>query len=268
MKNKSSTYPFTSNDIKTYLDDHSRRYNSASFIEEDPISIPHRFSLLQDIEISAFFAAIFSWGRRATIIQKASELLKRMGNAPYEFIRNSSERDLLVLDSFVHRTFNSTDLLYFVSFFKWYYTRHESLEDAFTCHLSPDDLDVESALSGFHKLFFSLTYVPERTYKHVSTPEKGSSCKRLNMFLRWMVRRDDNAVDFGLWENISPSQLCIPLDVHVGRIARHLGLLDRKQNDWKAVIELSEKLRSFDSADPCKYDFALFGLSIMPNQYD
>lgn len=228
------------------------QYNRPEFIPGDPISIPHRFTRRPDIEIAGFFAAVFSWGNRKTIIQKTAELMALMDEAPHAFILGHDEKDLQSLLAFRHRTFHTTDLLYFIEFFKYHYTRYESLEDAFI-----------PGLAHFYDYFFSLEHVPTRTRKHVSTPAKKSACKRLNMFLRWMVRRDDRGVDFGLWDRISPATLICPLDLHVARVARRLGLLTRKQNDWQAALDLTGQLRKMDKDDPVKYDFALFGLGIM-----
>lgn len=245
--------------LKTFLDSRIELYNQASFIKDDPVSIPHSFSINQDIEIAGFFAAIFSWGNRRTIINKSKELIALMNHAPYDFCINHTDADLEKLISFKHRTYNSTDLLYFIAFFKWHYSKNKTLETAFTRHGNT----VEQMLSGFHHYFFSLEDVPSRTKKHIATPERNASCKRLNMFLRWMVRKDGQGVDFGIWKNISPAQLVCPLDLHVARVARRLGLLQRKQTDWKATIELTEQLRKLDPEDPVKYDFALFGLGII-----
>ncbi len=246
-------------------------YNQPSFIKNDPISIPHQFNKKQDIEIAGLFAAVFSWGNRTTIINKSKELMLLMDQAPYDFCLNHSPKDLKKLIGFTHRTFNATDLLYFISFFKHHYLKYKSLETAFSPHPQPlfingegsKTLIMEDILTGFHHYFFSLEYVPARTKKHIATPERKSSCKRLNMFLRWMVRRDNNGVDFGIWKKISPSQLICPIDLHVARVARRLGILKRKQTDWQAALELTEYLRTLDSDDPVKYDFALFNLGII-----
>ena len=250
MKNRKS--------LQHFLDTKVDLYNQPFFIEGDPISIPHLFQKKQDIEIAAFFAAIFSWGNRTTIIRKAKELMELMDMEPFEFCLNHSARDLKRLINFKHRTFNATDLLYFIEFFKYHYQQHQTLEIAFT----QNGLSMKEMLSGFHRYFFSLEDVPRRTVKHVSSPERGSSCKRLNMFLRWMVRKDNKGVDFGIWNNISPSQLVCPLDLHVTRVAKRLGILERKQADWLAAVELTEFLQTLDKEDPIKYDFALFGLGI------
>ncbi len=248
--------------LKALLDAGVKRFNRPEFIREDPISIPRMFARLQDIEIMGFWAATLAWGQRPTIIQKSRELIDRMDGAPYDFILHHKETDRKRFLSFKHRTFQPTDTLYFLEFFQWYYRQHRSLEDAFARHMEAGE-GVKAALTGFHQLFFSLPDAPQRTRKHVASPARGSSCKRLNMFLRWMVRKDEAGVDFGLWDRISPAQLMIPLDVHVYRVARRLGLLHRKQTDWRAVEELTGRLRRFDALDPAKYDFALFGLGVL-----
>ncbi len=249
--------------IKEVLDQAHDRYNDPAFIKSDPIGIPHGFDKKQDIEIAGFWAAILSWGLRKTIIAKARELMALMGNEPYEFILHHKPIDRKPFLEFKHRTFQPIDTLYFLEFFKWYYQRHESLEEAFSVHLKPDHTHVGPALEGFHKLFFSLPDAPTRTKKHVPSPAMKSTCKRLNMFLRWMVRDDGRGVDFGLWKSIQPAQLVIPLDVHVERIARAMGLLSRKQRDWRAALELTEALKQFDEKDPTRYDFALFGIGVL-----
>ena len=234
-------------------------YNQPFFIAEDPVSIPHLFKKKQDREIAGFFAATFAWGNRTTIINKSKELMQWMDMAPYDFCVHHRETDLKRFLQFRHRTFTATDLLYFIQFFKQHYQTCSTLEDAFTRHGST----VKAMLTGFHHYFFSLPDVPARTQKHVATPERGSSCKRLNMFLRWMVRNDHNGVDFGIWKKISPAQLICPLDLHVARVARQFNLLHRKQNDWQAAEELTAFLRTLDPADPVKYDFALFALGVI-----
>ena len=236
-------------------------YNQPFFIPTDPVCIPHLFTKKQDIEIAGFFAAIFAWGKRTTIIAKTTSLMQSMNMEPYTFCMQASPRELSSLESFRHRTFNATDLLYFIEFFRFHYSTYTSLETAFSRHGDT----AEEMLGGFHDYFFSLDHVPARTRKHIATPAKNSTCKRLNMFLRWMVRGDNKGVDFGIWKNIRPSMLVCPIDVHVARVARRLGLLKRKQTDWKAAIELTERLRVLDSDDPVKYDFALFGLGVMEN---
>ncbi|MEO1517765.1 MAG: TIGR02757 family protein [Bacteroidota bacterium] len=250
-------------ELRTYLNEAAELYNQPSFIENDPISIPHAFQCLQDIEIMGFWTAMLAWGQRVTIINKARELVRLMGHQPYEFILHHKEKDRKAFLDFKHRTFNATDTLYFLEFLQWWYRENESLESAFTHKLAPDAPHVGDALTGFHELFFSLDHAPARTRKHVATPARKSSCKRLNMFLRWMVRRDDKGVDFGLWKNIQPSQLLIPMDVHVDRVARRLGLLTRKQRDFRAVLELTDSLRAFDPDDPVRYDFSLFGIGVL-----
>jgi uncharacterized protein (TIGR02757 family) len=248
--------------LKSYMDECVAQYNRPAFIGSDPVSIPHRFTKLQDIEIAGFWTAMLAWGQRKTIINKANELMGLMDDAPHDFMLHHHEKDRKRFLLFKHRTFQATDTLYFLAFFQWFYQHHQSLEEAFLKYLLPEDAHTGNALAGFHRLFFSLPDAPGRTRKHVPTPSSKSSCKRLNMFLRWMVRQDEGGVDFGCWKNIKPAQLLIPLDVHVERIARKFGLLERRQTDWLAVLELTEKLRQFDPDDPVKYDFALFGLGI------
>ena len=251
-------------DLRSFLDKKVDEYNRRSFIKDDPVCIPHLFSKREDIEIAAFFAATFSWGNRITIINKSRELLQLMDNAPYEFITGHIEKDLQKLQQFKHRTFNPTDLLYFISFLRHHYAENKSLESAFfNSETISSSKPVEAVLTHFHQYFFSLPDAPVRTAKHVSTPAKNSACKRLNMFLRWMVRRDRRGVDFGLWKKIEPSHLICPLDVHVARVARHFKLLERKATDWNAAKELTAHLREMDPDDPVKYDFALFGLGVM-----
>jgi uncharacterized protein (TIGR02757 family) len=246
-------------ELKAFLDKKVDEYDQPFFIKDDPISIPHLFTKQQDIEIAGFFAAIFAWGNRTTIIQKATELMQLMNMSPHSFCIQHSEKDLKGLLHFKHRTFNTTDLLYFIDFIKFHYRQHASLQEAFTMHGNT----IEEMLTGFHHYFFSLQHVPARTRKHIASPEKGSTCKRLNMFLRWMVRKDDRKVDFGIWQKIIPSQLVCPIDLHVARVARHFGILQRKQTDWLAALELTSYLRTLDDQDPVKYDFALFGLGVM-----
>jgi uncharacterized protein (TIGR02757 family) len=233
--------------------------NVQGFIENDPVSVPHRYFVKQDIEISAFFTAIFSWGSRKSIISKSLALMQLMDDSPYEFILHHTDGDLRRLTTFVHRTFQTEDLLYFIDFLSRHYRLNPSLESAFyTGDLSK--YNQGQALHWFRCNFFNVPYALIRTRKHISDPMEGSACKRLNMFLRWMVRQDDRKVDFGIWKNIPASGLMIPLDVHVERYARRLGLLTRRQRDWKAVEELTNNLRNFDPLDPVKYDYALFGL--------
>ncbi len=245
--------------LKDFLEEKVNTYNRVDFIENDPICIPHRYSMQQDIEIMGFWSAMLAWGQRKTIINKCNELSALMDHAPYDFVLNHSENDLKKLTDFKHRTFNTTDTLYFLTFFRYHYQNHESLEQAF---LLNGQFEAASSLSHFHNYFFSLEDAPHRTRKHIASPAKKATCKRLNMFLRWMVRQDDNGVDFGIWNNISPRDLYCPLDVHVDRVARKLGLIERKQTDWKTTAELTNELKKLDSNDPVKYDFALFGLGI------
>lgn len=245
-------------ELKRFLNQKADHYNQPSFISNDPVCIPHLFSRKQDIEIAGFFAAIFAWGNRTTIIQKSKELMQLMDHAPHAFCLHHTAKDLEKLLRFKHRTFNTTDLLYFIEFFRFHYTKHRSLETAFTSQGST----AEEMLTGFHHYFFSLEHVPPRTRKHIATPERKSTCKRINMFLRWMVRNDNKGVDFGIWKKISPSQLICPIDLHVARVARKLGILKRKQTDWQAAVELTDYLRTLDKSDPVKYDFALFSLGV------
>jgi uncharacterized protein (TIGR02757 family) len=251
--------------LKTILDDAVGKYDRPGFIKDDPISIPHLFTRKQDIEIMGFFASIFAWGQRVTIINKCRDLIGRMDGRPYEFVLHHKPSDLKRLLGFKHRTFNDTDLLYFIAFFHQWYSKHDSLEEAFTAGLTKNDNTIEAALNGFRTIFFGLEHVPPRTFKHVSSPAQRSSCKRLNMFLRWMVRVDNGGVDFGLWKNINPSQLICPLDVHVQRVALGLGLMTSQKSDWNAALELTANLRKLDPDDPVKYDFALFGLGVSGN---
>lgn len=250
-------------DLKQFLDEKAAQYNRTEFISIDPISIPHLFQKKQDIEIAGFFAATLAWGLRKTIISKCKELMTYMRWSPHEFILNATEREMIPLLSFKHRTFNNIDLTYFVEFFRWFYSENDSLEDAFARFIQPQDETVENGLIGFHKLFFSLSESPTRTQKHIATPARNSACKRINMYLRWMVRKDNNGVDFGIWKKIKPYQLVIPVDVHVERVARNLGLIQQvKKADWKTAEELTKKLKEFDAKDPVKYDFALFGMGV------
>ncbi|MFC2123314.1 TIGR02757 family protein [Bacteroidota bacterium] len=253
------------NDLKKFLDEKVRLYNRKEFIVSDPISIPHLFSKKQDIEIAGFFAAILAWGQRNTIINKCRQLIEWMDYAPYDFIINHMDEDLKRFTSFKHRTFNSTDALYFIHFLNMHYKENESLETAFVAGEGGGETSdlTKNRLIHFYKYFFNSEVAPERTRKHISTPAKGSACKRLNMYLRWMVRKDNQNVDFGIWERIQPNHLICPLDVHVDRVARRLNLIERKQIDWRTAEELTESLRKFDPVDPVKYDYALFGMGIM-----
>lgn len=245
-------------ELKIFLDNKADEYNQPSFIPNDPISIPHLFTKQQDIEIAGFFAAVFAWGNRTTIINKSKELMLLMDHTPYNFCQNADAVKLKQLASFKHRTFNADDLYYFVEFFRQHYSEHSSLEKAF---FPRKGMTVEEGLNYFKTYFFSGGHL-KRTEKHISSPSQKSTCKRLNMFLRWMVRKDSKGVDFGIWKRIEPAQLICPLDVHVVRVARKLGLLQRKQNDWQAAVELTEYLRTLDEKDPVKYDFALFSLGV------
>lgn len=251
-----------SEELRDFLNVKYREYNQPGFIENDPISIPHSFTKKQDIEIAGFWTASLAWGQRVTIINKCRELFAMMDQAPRDFVLNHSDQDLKVFENFKHRTFNATDALCFIEFLKGFYRQHNSLETAFAAYMDFDDKTVEAGLIGFHKLFFELPNVPQRTRKHVATPARKSACKRLNMFLRWMVRQDDGGVDFGLWKQIKPAQLVCPCDLHVDRVARKLGLIQRKKTDWQTALELTESLRQLDPDDPVKYDFALFGLGV------
>lgn len=238
-------------------------YNTLDFIEHDPISIPHLFSKKQDIEIMAFFAAIFAWGQRKTIINKCKELIVLFEKEPYDFVTNFSSKDINAIQHFKHRTFNSVDLIYFLHFLQQHFKNYTSLESAFTINQKTTTINIEQSLINFNNYFFSLENFQNRTKKHVASPAQKSTCKRLNMFLRWMVRKDNKGVDFGIWKTISPANLYCPLDLHVDRIARHFGLITRQQNDWLTVVELTENLKQFDANDPVKYDFALFGIGVM-----
>ena len=244
-----------------WLESNTDHFNRPSFIAEDPISVPHRFSKKQDIEIAGLFAAIMAWGQRPTIIRKANELMQLMEDHPHEFIVHHKEKDRKRFNTFKHRTLQPDDVLYLVDFLQKYYQEHESLEMTFADAITSSDEDVYNGLTSFHNQMFSGPWILERTRKHISTPERKSSCKRLNMYLRWMVRKDERGVDFGLWKKIKTSQLVIPLDLHVGKIARELHLLHRPVNDWQAAKELTNQLKQFDPVDPVKYDFALFGAS-------
>ncbi|GAA4137549.1 TIGR02757 family protein [Sphingobacterium kyonggiense] len=250
--------------LKDFLDKKVLEFNQPDFIPNDPISIPHQFSKQEDIEIMGFFASILAWGQRKTIINKCKELIERMDHAPHDFILHHQDQDLKSLLGFKHRTFNDTDLLYFIAFFKQHYTRFSSLEDAFLQGSQlGEPFQVEAALNHFKSYFFSLPDFPLRTRKHVSSPAQKSSCKRLNMFLRWMVRKDNAGVDFGIWKNIDAKDLICPCDVHVERVAKKFGLMQSDKVNWKSAVELTENLRSLDPLDPVKYDFALFGLGVV-----
>lgn len=249
--------------LKEILDEAVERYNQPNFIKDDPISIPHQFTKKQDIEIMGFWISMIAFGRRNMIIKNGNRLIELMDGAPHDFILNHQEKDRKPFLEFKHRTFQPIDALYFLEFFQQYYQKNESLVHAFSDYLKEDSEDIEEALIGFHNQFFDSELAPDRTRKHVPTPKRKSGCKRINMFLRWMVRNDKKGVDFGIWsDKISPSQLLIPLDVHVDRVARSFGLLERKQTDWKSVKELTNNLKQLDPTDPVKYDYALFGLGV------
>ncbi|BDD03317.1 TIGR02757 family protein [Aureibacter tunicatorum] len=249
--------------VEELLEEKFALYNRHDFIENDPISIPHRYnSCRQDIEITGFWASILAWGQRKTIIKKCHQLFEMMDHSPYEFIKHHSEEDLRPFLNFKHRTFNDVDTLYFISFLKHFYEQHDTLEDAFLLNENASDSNMEKNLIGFHDYFCGLDHFPSRTRKHIATPARKSACKRINMFLRWMVRDDEQGVDFGIWKRIETSKLVCPCDVHVDRVARKLGLISRKQTDWITAVELTENLKKFDPNDPVKYDFALFGLGV------
>ena len=248
-------------DLKSFLDEKAEQFNRPEFIADDPISVPRMFSKREDIEIAGLFAAVLAWGQRVTIIRKCRELMSWMDNAPHEFILHHRDNDLKRISDFRHRTFNGTDALYFVEALRSIYSSHATMEEVFMVPSS--QTTVEQGLVNFHHMFFSLPHHPHRTKKHLPTPERKSTCKRINMYLRWMVRDDGRGVDFGIWKKISPRQLVCPCDVHVDRVARKLKLIRRKQTDWLTALELTENLRKLDSADPVRYDFALFGLGVM-----
>ncbi|QAA80953.1 TIGR02757 family protein [Aequorivita sp. H23M31] len=245
--------------IKEFLDEKVATYNNQNFIDSDPIQIPHLFSKKEDIEIAGFLMATIAWGNRKSIINNGHRLVELMGGSPHDFVMNFSSNDSELLSGFVHRTFNGSDLIYFIQALQNIYGNHGGLESIFTKHANISS--AQQAIHEFKKIFFALPHLA-RTEKHISDPLKNSAAKRINMFLRWMVRSDNAGVDFGLWKDISPSLLSCPLDVHSGNVARKIGLLNRKQNDAKAVMELDAILRTLDAKDPVKYDFALFGLGV------
>lgn len=249
----------TKSELKEFLDAKVEQYNHPKFLESDPIQVPHRFSKKEDIEISAFLTATIAWGNRKSIINNAKRLMELLDNAPHDFVINHQEKDLKIFSGFAHRTFNDIDLNYFIQSLKNIYSNHNGLENVFAKKVTSESM--QPAISGFKKTFFELPH-QKRTTKHVSDPLKGSAAKRINMFLRWMVRENSTGVDFGLWDNISTSLLSCPLDVHSGNVARKLKLLKRTQNDAKALSELDKSLRKMDPKDPVKYDFALFGLGV------
>ncbi|MEQ8909687.1 MAG: TIGR02757 family protein [Vicingaceae bacterium] len=244
-------------ELKDLLELNFLRFHTADFIADDPICIPRKFSKKEDIEISGFLTAIIAWGQRKTILKNANRLLEIMDHSPFDFILNHEEKDLEKAVGFVHRTFNSDDLIYFLAALQEIYKKEGGLENT----MLDNGTKMKSRLSNFKSLFFQAEHL-KRTEKHLADPMKGSSAKRLNMFLRWMIRSAEGGVDFGIWKSITPQELMMPLDVHTATVGRRLGLLQRKQNDWKAVEELTENLRQFDSEDPVKYDFALFGMGV------
>lgn len=249
----------TKNELKEFLDEKVYLYNNPNFIESDPIQIPHQFSLKEDIEIAGFLAATIAWGNRKMIIANSQKMMHLIGNSPYDFVMSHSENDLDKLENFVHRTFNGIDMVTFVKGLKHIYTNHGGLELAFS--KNQEEFSMQKSISEFKKIFFEVNH-QNRTQKHISDPSNNSAAKRINMFLRWMVRDDNKGVDFGIWKTISTASLSCPLDVHSGNVARKLELLFRKQNDGKAVFELDTNLRILDKNDPVKYDFALFGLGV------
>ncbi|HBL74984.1 MAG: TIGR02757 family protein [Bacteroidetes bacterium GWF2_42_66] len=254
---------YTHEELYQLLEEKVKRYNHPGFITSDPVQIPRRFSKKENIEIAGFLAATIAWGQRPVIIKNAHRLMQGMDNNPYQFLLDTTEADWLHLADFKHRTFNSADLFFFLKSLQNIYKNHGGLEQVFTEGYQSDQT-VFSALTHFRRIFFEIDS-PHRTQKHISDVSKNSSAKRLNMFLRWMVRNDNAGVDFGLWKNVPSSALMLPLDVHTGNISRQLGLLQRTQNDWKAVVEVTSRLAEFDPTDPVKYDFALFGMGVFDN---
>ncbi len=244
-------------ELKDFLEEKVERYNRPDFIEHDPISIPHLFTKKEDIEIAGFLTATIAWGNRTSILRNAKRIMEILDDSPYEFILNSDDKEVEMVGNFVHRTFNAIDLIYFLKALQHIYRNKGGLETIFSTNQTSDSL--QPAIHEFHKIFFELPH-EKKTERHVSDPFMGSAAKKLNMYLRWMIRKDNKGVDFGIWDSISPSILSCPLDVHSGNVARKLGLLKHKQNDARAVMELDTVLRSFDGKDPVKYDFALFGL--------
>jgi len=247
--------------LRSFLDSKVALYNQPSFIGKDPISIPHSFTTKQDIEIAGLFAAILAWGNRTTIINNCRKLMRWMDDQPYDFIVHHKDTDLKPFVGFAHRTFNTTDLLYLISFLQYHYSNYNSLEDAFVPDRKYNRETVEHALVHFHNYFFSIEH-PERTKKHIATPDRNSACKRLNMYLRWMVRSDKQGVDFGIWKKIKSPQLICPLDVHVARVAQRLGLLENIKSNWHNAMHLTSQLRLLNPDDPAVYDYALFGLGV------
>jgi len=246
-------------ELKTFLNEKAHLYNNPKFIESDPIQVPHQFSKKEDIEIAGFLTATIAWGNRKSIINNANKMMVLLDHAPFEFVMQHQDSDLEDLQSFVHRTFNGNDFIQFIKSLQHIYKAHHGLEAVFAKHAKANSL--QQSIHEFKKLFFEIPHL-ERAKKHVSDPIKKSAAKRINMYLRWMVRNDNAGVDFGIWDSLSPAQLSCPLDVHSGNVARKLGLLKRKQNDAKALAELDTNLRKLDPNDPVKYDFALFGLGV------
>lgn len=246
-------------ELKSFLDEKVIQYNNLEFIESDPVQIPHLFSLKEDMEIAGFLSATIAWGNRKMIIRNSHKMMDLMGNAPYDFVMSHREKDLRLLEPFVHRTFNGHDLIFFIKSLKNIYQNHNGLESVYSKNQQLETM--QKSISEFKKIFFEIPH-QYRTQKHVSDPMNNSAAKRVNMFLRWMVRQDNKGVDLGIWKSISPASLSCPLDVHSGNVARKLGLLHRKQNDGKALAQLDASLRKLDPNDPTKYDFALFGLGI------
>jgi len=249
----------TQSELKEFLDTKVNQYNNPKFIESDPIQVPHQFNKKEDIEIAGFLTATIAWGNRKSIINNAKRLMFLLDNAPFDFVLNHRETDLEKLQPFVHRTFNGNDCIQFIKSLQHIYKHHNGLEAVFAKHSESHSL--QKSISNFKSTFFEIEHL-KRTQKHISNPLKNSAAKRINMFLRWMVRSDNAGVDFGIWKSLTPSQLSCPLDVHSGNVARKLGLLKRKQNDAKALLELDTELRKLDINDPVKYDFALFGLGV------
>lgn len=247
-----------SQEIKDLLDLKYDQFNVEDFKDEDPVCIPHQFQKKEDIEIAGFLTALIAWGRRASIINNANKLIDLLDRAPFQWVMGFEESDLAGLDHFVHRTFNGLDLVALIRSLRIVYEQEGGLEGIFV--LRKDMEDTQEAIVNARKKLLEQAHMPGRTHKHVANPAKGSSAKRINMYLRWMVRDDKRGVDFGLWKHIRMDQLVCPLDVHTGTVARKLGLLTRKQNDWKAAIELTQKLREFNPQDPVRYDYSLFGL--------
>jgi len=255
---------FRNSRLKNFLDGKHNLYNHPDFIPGDPVSVPHRFCRKEDIEIAGFLTSTISWGNRTSIIKNAVNLMTRMDNAPYQYITESVESDFVNLRSFVHRTFNGDDCIFFIRALKNIYLRHNGLEEVFNKGMKNGG-SIKDSILYFRQVFFEMPHL-ERTRKHISNPAQNSASKRINLFLRWMVRSDNRGVDFGIWKTICPSQLFCPLDVHSAFQGRRLGLLHRRQNDWKAVEQLTENLRKFDAQDPVKYDFALFGSGVFESR--